>query len=47
MINASLYFRLNTYGDPESEGTGWLKIEGKFRSIFSGENCVIALASNR
>jgi len=43
----SVYYRLNTYGDPESEGTGWLKIEGKFRSIFSGENCVIALASNR
>lgn len=48
-INAeqSVFFRLNTFGDPESEGTGWLKVEGKFQMIFSGEQCVLALAANR
>ena len=26
---------------------GWLKVEGKFQQIFSGPECVIALAGNR
>jgi hypothetical protein len=26
---------------------GWIKIEGKFQHIFSGPECVIALAGNR
>jgi len=48
-INAegSVYYRLNTYGDPESEGTGWQKIEGKFQQIYSGGESVLALAANR
>ena len=27
--------------------SGWLKVEGKFQQIFSGPECVIALAGNR
>ena len=49
-INADqcVYYRLNSYGDPDNEGTGWLKIsDGKFQQIFSGPNCVLALAGNR
>ena len=42
-----MYYRLNSYGDPDNEGTGWIKIEGKFQQIYSGSNCVIALAGNR
>ena len=38
---------MNTYGDAESEGTGWLKIEGKFQQIYSGPEYVVALAANR
>ena len=38
---------MNTYGDPESEGTGWQKIEGKFQQIYSGPEFVLALAANR
>ena len=26
---------------------GWIKIEGKFQQIYSGPNCVLALAGNR
>ena len=49
-INADqcVYYRLNSYGDPDNEGTGWLKIsDGKFQQIYSGPNCVLALAGNR
>lgn len=42
-----VFYRLNSYGDPDNEGTGWIKIEGKFQQIYSGANCVIALAGNR
>ena len=27
--------------------SGWIKIEGKFQQIYSGANCVLALAGNR
>ncbi len=26
---------------------GWIKVEGKFQHIYSGQQCVIALAGNR
>ena len=26
---------------------GWIKVEGKFQQIYSGANCVLALAGNR
>lgn len=26
---------------------GWLKVEGKFLQVYSGAECVLALASNR
>ena len=42
-----VFYRLNSYGDPDNEGTGWIKIEGKFQQIYSGANCVLALAGNR
>lgn len=42
-----VYYRLNTYGDPDNEGTGWIKVEGKFQQIYSGAECVLALAGNR
>ena len=42
-----MFFRLNTFGDPDGEGTGWLKVEGKFQNIYSGPQCVLGLAANR
>ena len=83
----SVFYRLNSYGDPDNEGTGdscknnsvalrsvdlilcnlhvkrtklilqtenilslfkgWVKVEGKFQQIYSGSECVLALAGNR
>ena len=48
-INADqvVYFRLNTFGDPDDEGTGWIRVEGRFQTIYSGPKAVLALAGNR
>ena len=48
-INADqvVYYRLNTFGDPDDEGTGWIRVEGRFQTIYSGPKAVLALAGNR
>ena len=48
-VNADqvVYFRLNTFGDPDDEGTGWIRVEGRFQTIYSGPKAVLALAGNR
>ncbi len=28
-----VWFRINTYGDPDNEGTGWQRIEGRFQQV--------------
>lgn len=42
-----VWFRLNTFGDPETDGTGWMRIDGRFQQVYSGPEGVIALAANR
>ena len=46
-VDQVVYFRLNTFGDPDDEGTGWTRVEGRFQTIYSGPKAVIALAGNR
>lgn len=48
-VNAEqqVYFRVNSFGDPDNEGTGWLRVEGRFQQVYSGSRCVLALAGNR
>lgn len=28
-----VWFRLNTFGDPETDGTGWMRIDGRFQQV--------------
>ena len=48
-VNADqqVWFRLNTVGDPDNEGTGWQRVEGRFQQVYSGPTGVFALAGNR
>ena len=53
LILAFLYFIYNIYKrhtyyyNTSFPKLGWVKVEGKFQQIYSGAECVLALAGNR